>query len=303
MASVRPSAAHATVVFLRIPGFAQSHVSEQAQLKTRLDEAIDAGIRVFRDDERIVLDGPEGAAVVVLANPRAALQFAWRVRAHARDLPLTVGLTHGPVRVAEGGEMLHGDALAAAEVVSGIAPTGSVSASREFRDALSRVSPDASMRLPHAGTFVDAHDRSHELFHADERSHTRSRRRFLGLVAAAFIAILAIGGVIRIATPRAERPGTLVFDIKPAGEIFVNGVLKGSSPPLKSFQLAAGKHAIEIQGPWSQRMATELMLAPGEELLVQHTFTAPEPEKPAKAAKPPGKPGKPAWRRFLDKFN
>jgi class 3 adenylate cyclase len=45
----------------------------------------------------------------------------------------------------------------------------------------------------------------------------------------------------------AARPGTVILSIEPWGEIFVDGVNSGISPPLKSLKLAPGKHKIEIR--------------------------------------------------------
>jgi len=81
MPAPRSTASHASVAFLRIPDFAQHAVAEQAQLKERLEKAVTAALPVLRADEWIVLDTSEGLAVVILANPRGALRFAWRAGA------------------------------------------------------------------------------------------------------------------------------------------------------------------------------------------------------------------------------
>lgn len=299
MASSRPSAAHASVAFLRLLDFAQQPVAEQARLKSRLEEVVAASIRALRSEERIVLEGSEGIAVVVLANPRGALRFAWQALAQDRELPMAVGLTHGPVRVSGGVDtILHGDGLAAAEAISTFARDGAVAVSREFRDALSRTAPGAARHLPNSYTSVDAADRSFELVHADEGSFASRRRRFFALTAAACVAIVGLGGVARWTLP-GPQPGTVVFDIKPAGDIYVNGTQKGSVPPLKSIQLPAGTHTIEIRHVGFPPLVTMLTIAPGEQVVVNHSFSRPKP--PAPPAKP-AKPAKPAWRRFLDKL-
>src|SRR5688572_4995546 len=118
MSTPRSTAAHASVAYLRIQGFAQQAVADQARLKARLDEALGTALAALPVSGRIVLDAPEGAAVVVLANPRGALHFAWRC-GDDRDLPVAVGLAHGAVRVAQGTTpTLYGDALVAAEAMS-----------------------------------------------------------------------------------------------------------------------------------------------------------------------------------------
>src|SRR6185295_13141037 len=101
MSAPRSTAAHASVAFLRIHGFGQQPVVEQARLKSRLEELAGAACARLRADERIVLDAPEGLAVVVLANPRGALELAWRA-GDGSGLALAVGIAHGPVRVNPG---------------------------------------------------------------------------------------------------------------------------------------------------------------------------------------------------------
>jgi hypothetical protein len=76
-----------------------------------------------------------------------------------------------------------------------------------------------------------------------------------------------------------ERPATLTLDIRPSGEIYVNGALKGKSPPLKKIQLPAGKHQIEIRSGKHKPMQTDLLVAEGEELAVQHSFVSAQPQK------------------------
>ena len=43
------------------------------------------------------------------------------------------------------------------------------------------------------------------------------------------------------------KPGTVSLSIEPWGEVFVDGVSSGVSPPLKSLKLTPGKHKIEIR--------------------------------------------------------
>lgn len=309
MASTRSSAAHASVLFLRVPGLARQPVPEQARLKSQLEAVLTSSIAELGDDERIVLEAAEGMAVVVLANPAAALALAWRAQSRHREPTLAIGLTHGPVRVSEDGPdalVLHGDGVAAAEMVSTFARDGAVAITREFHDALARAAPGIARNLPSAYGSVDAGDRSFELVHATESSLDARRRRFLAIAAAACVAIIALGGLARWLVsgepppPPPPPPGTVTFDIKPAGDIWVNGAQKGSTPPLKSIQLPPGTHSLEIRHGNFPPLLSPLTIAPGEEVAIAHTFVAPKaaptPKQPAK------QPQQPAWRRYWDKW-
>jgi hypothetical protein len=325
MPASRSTASHASVAFLRIPDFAQHPMAEQAQLKERLEKAIAAALAVLRTDEWIVLDTSEGLAVVVLANPRGLLRFAWRAGAD-HDLEPAIGLAHGPVRVAQGQTpVLYGDAFLAAEGAARAAAPGGISASWEFRHALARSHPGLARALARSGTAFDAQDRAFPVYRADRQSSRKRRRNFLAWATIAAIGIVSSGVAIHATreppppppAPPAPvvpepLPGALTFDIKPEGEVYVDGVLKGKSPPLKKIQLPAGNHVIEIRGGRFKPMVTELAVGPGEEFAVTHDFVVKQPPKPP--VKTPAKPRpqtqpkqqpkaqqeKGAWDRFVD---
>ena len=107
------------------------------------------------------------------------------------------------------------------------------------------------------------------------------------------------------APPPPPPPGAVTFDIKPEGEVWIDGALKGKSPPLKRIQLSAGYHVLEIRLENHKSLLTELDVGAGEELAVQHNFVAPPPPKPAPAPakkKKPAPPPAPKEKSFWDKF-
>jgi len=325
MPASRSTASHASVVFLRIHDFAERLIPDQARLKVWLEEVVAGALKLVASGQAIVLDAPAGLAVVVLANPRGALQVAWRI-ATEREAELSVGLAHGPVRLAPGPlKVMYGDAFVAAEAVARATEPGGVSASREFRDALARAHPGMRRLFARTGSAIDAHERAREMFSADEPSFTARRRSFFAVAGVTAAVILAGGIAIRLnrpppppppppPAPPEPLPGAVTFDVKPEGEVYVDGVLKGMSPPLKRIQLPAGKHVVEVRSGNLKPMVVDLAIGPGEEFAVQHTFVVPPP-KPA----PPKAPAKPRpqqksqpqqqqpedksfWQRFVDWF-
>ena len=324
MPAPRATAAHASVVFLRIPDYAQTPVAEQVRLKDRLEGKVATALAGLDEARRVVLEAPDGCAVVVLGDPAAALRFARRAAAGEEGVRVAGGLSHGPVRVAEGGTtpIVLGDGIAAAQAVAGFATTGRVAATREFRDALERAAPSHAWHLAPAGTHSDARDRSYEIFLADQQAATSRRRRSFFSLGAVALAILATGFAIRMAREPAVQPrvaaaakpaarpapsapppvvaarpepntapsatATLKLDIKPQGEIFVDGVSKGRSPPLASLSIPPGKHLIEIRRAGASPISLRVEAGPGEELMIRHSFAAPAPKS--------------AWRKFFDQF-
>ena len=336
MAPARSTASHASVAFLKIPDFAQLAVAEQAHLKERLEQLVTKAMPEVRTDERIVVDAPEGMAVVFLANPAAALKLAWS--ADDEELAPAIGLAHGPVRMATGTPpVLYGDALLAAEGAARATNPGGVSATRDFRDALSRTHPGLRRLLARTGSAVDDQGRAFEIFRADVRTAARRRQRFFATTGIIAIAIVAAGFAIQAlkpppppppapppvqvqAPPPEPQPGAITFEVKPEGEIYVDDVLKGKSPPLKKIQVPPGDHTIEVRNGSFKPLVTELTVGPGEEFAVTHNFVVAAPPKapvktksaprPKPQQQPKAAPGsskadagdKGFWQRFVDWF-
>src|SRR5258708_38442057 len=115
MKTTNAAATLASVVFLKIQEFARRPVQEQARLRAQLEAVVAVTTAELAPANRIVLDAADGAAIVVLGDPKAALHLAGRaLAATAAGLPLCVGVNHGAVQVAAGGP---------ARAPSGSAPT------------------------------------------------------------------------------------------------------------------------------------------------------------------------------------
>lgn len=275
----------ASVVFLGIPGFAHKPVPEQAKLRSTLDAAIAAALLPLNEADRIILDALEGAAIVVLSDPRDALQAAQTALAAVEGVSLGVGVNRGPVTLlaGEGNESgLMGDGIDAAIRIAGFAPVGGMLVSRSFRDALVEGAPDLAGKFQPAGTFTDSHVRAHELFSLDGAAlRAQTRRRFAWAMLAS-MGILALGVGARFALQNlveSRQPAFLLFDIRPQGEIFLDGVTKGKAPALSRLQVAAGAHTVEVRYGKFPPFVTEVNLNPGEQLQVKHSFIAPAAKK------------------------
>lgn len=298
----RAAAQAASVVVLRLADFAARPLAEQVELGERLEAALGAAIEPLDPAGRIVLDAPEGAALALLGAPADALEVGARVRAAAPALPLCIGINHGPVRLARDrahGPALVGDALAAGAHIAGFAKPGATLVSRSFRDALAAAAPAAARRLRPAGTFTDASIRAHEVFAADRAAPASSgRRRFL-IGAVGVVGIVAAGLAVRhrrhAAALEAQRPATIELAISPSGEVFVDGVSHGMSPPLRRLEVSPGRHRIVVRNGNHAPMRSEVELASRETVTVTHDFPPPvvaEPaavETPAAAAAPPAR--------------
>src|SRR3989449_4679918 len=138
MKTVNAVATLASVVFLKIQEFARRPVQEQARLRAQLEAVVAVTTAELAPANRIVLDAADGAAIVVLGDPRGALQLAARaLAATAAGLPLCVGVNHGAVQLAPGGrddDGMIGDGIAVAASVAEFASPSRLLMSRSFRE-------------------------------------------------------------------------------------------------------------------------------------------------------------------------
>ena len=82
------------------------------------------------------------------------------------------------------------------------------------------------------------------------------------------------------ATPDAASPppaaapatGRMVLDIKPWGEVYVDGRKRGLSPPLKNLQLPEGRYRVEVRNPAAATIARDVEVKAGRSTTIAHTF-------------------------------
>ncbi len=244
----------ASVIFARITEFARRPVAEQARLRAQLEAALAVVLADVPPRDRIVLDAPDGIAIAVLDAPGTALEIAERWRSvYSAGVPVAIAVNHGAVRMApddSGQPGMIGDAVGTAAALAHFAGPSRLFLSRSFRDALAESEPARAVCLRPAGVFTDANVRTHELFAPDPGAIFR-RRKVIAAIGAAALVIVAIAIVAyRDAIHqqfRGNEPAVLAFDINPEGEVMVDRVSRGRSPPLRELQLEPGPHNIEIR--------------------------------------------------------
>lgn len=270
----------ASVVFIRITEFARRPVAEQARLRAQLESALAVALIRIPAQLRIILDAPDGMAIAVLGNPAAALDIAQRcMSASAAGVSMAVAVNHGAIRLASddsGHEGLIGDAVGTAAAIAHFAGPARLFVSRSFREALAASSPARAISIRPAGIFTDANVRTHELFAPDPTAALR-RRKILAAVGAAvliciFAALVYFHDAIRREL-RAGQPAMLAFNIYPDGDIFVDGVARGKSPPLAILHLEPGVHTIELKRKGEIPFRTSADLQAGRTTTVEYAFT------------------------------
>ena len=291
-----PNPVFANVAVLRIPDFDGKPVAEQAASKEALERAARAALEGVAPAERVVLDASDGVAVVLFGEPARALQLAEAVNASSAT-PVQAGVNHGPLALTSRGNdaRVFGDGLAAAFAAARFAAPGKVLVTQEFARMLGYRSPERAAELATAGDFTDTRVRQHTFFTPDAKRGARHRRRVLLYGVAGVTAILLLGVAARQARVRLfpPAPAVVTFQVRPRGELIVDGVVRGRVPAVKEIELPAGRHVIQIRLANAPPFETTLDLKAGERRNIAHTFVV----------KPPPEPAKPDfWRDLRKKF-
>jgi hypothetical protein len=79
--------------------------------------------------------------------------------------------------------------------------------------------------------------------------------------------------VPQVTPPAPQTAGTTVYiNIRPWGEVMVDGVPRGVSPPLKTLSLSAGSHKLVVRNADLPPFETTLTIVAGKPVAISHTF-------------------------------
>ncbi|MCH8273994.1 MAG: tetratricopeptide repeat protein [Armatimonadetes bacterium] len=170
----RERTALCSVVFADIVAFAEKSVDAQVRAKAHFSGVIADALTDSADDDRIVLDTGDGAALCFLGNPEEALTAARKVWEASRDpsrgspiYELRIGVNLGPVRVVtdiNGQVNVIGDGMNVGQRIVSFARPGQLLVSRSFFEVVSRISEDQGGSFRNCGARRDKHGREHDLY-------------------------------------------------------------------------------------------------------------------------------------------
>jgi hypothetical protein len=285
---------HANVAFLRIPQFATLSVTEQAATKERLESRARAAIGALAPEERAVLDAEDGLAVILFGEPALALDIAQALHASSADAPLQAGLNYGPLALtSRGGEArVFGDGLSAAAAAARFASPEKLLVTHDFAKALQSSDPARAADLAAVGDFTDTRVRLHSFYTPEASLGSRHRRRLLAYGVGGVAGILLLGFAGREAGKRLfpPLPAVVRFNVRPRGEIYVDGISRGVTPPLRELEVDAGHRVVQVRNAGFPTLEVVLDLKPGEHTTIAHIFARPTPPK------------QDLWRDFKKKF-
>ncbi len=285
-----------SVVFLDIVEYSKKPVSEQIQLKERLNALLTEALANVALNDRIILDTGDGAALSFIGDPEDALFVSLTLRdalagpqPAGPEMKMCIGINLGPVKLGKdinGQPNIIGDGINVAQRVMSFAQPGQILVSRSYYEVVSCLS-DGYVKLFHyEGSRTDKHVREHEVY-----------------------AVQATGEVLQrvaAAAPRKKddtQGGQAVFDQLSQSASFVTGNLR-RKPRLGTALAVIAILAIAVGLRLNRQPPAETVAAPTPPkkiatapVPVKEAARAPIPDKPVAAksvaAKPSATPAKP----------
>lgn len=164
-----------SVVFLDIVDYSEQPDSVQIALKERFKMLLGEVLKGVAQDDRIMLDTGDGAAIALLGAPEEALFVALAIhdgilkdnQHQANALAVRIGVNLGPVRVVadvNGRPNILGDAINVAQRVMSFAEPNQILASRTYYEIVSRISSETLSLFSYSGIKTDKHVREHEVY-------------------------------------------------------------------------------------------------------------------------------------------
>lgn len=164
-----------TVVFTDIAQYSSQSVELQMKWKTRFNGYLADAIRETPEDERVILDTGDGAAICFLGAPEAAMFAALELwhsllldeREQQSPLRVRIGINLGPVKLVKdinGALNAIGDGMNAGQRIMSFAAENQILVSQSFFEVVSRLSDDYKDLFKLKGVETDKHVREHTVY-------------------------------------------------------------------------------------------------------------------------------------------
>ncbi len=161
-----------TVVFIDIVEYSKKSVTDQMQTKEQFNTLLARALADVPNNDRIILDTGDGAAISFLGDPEEGLFLGLALR-DALNAPgdntlrLRTGINLGPVRLVKdinNQPNIIGDGINVAQRVMSFAEINQVLASRSYYEVISALSADYAHLFNFEGARTDKHVREHEVY-------------------------------------------------------------------------------------------------------------------------------------------
>jgi len=164
-----------SVVFIDIVEYTKKAVTEQIQVKERLNSLLAEALKDVAANDRIILDTGDGAAISFVGDPEDALFVCLSLR-HAvmeaapgdpATLTMRICINLGPVKLIRdlnGQPNIIGDGINVAQRIMGFAEPGQILVARSYFEVVSCLSETYSKLFHYEGSRTDKHVREHEVY-------------------------------------------------------------------------------------------------------------------------------------------
>ncbi len=161
-----------SVVFVDIVEYTKKTVATQLAQRGWFNGMLFEALQGVSQEERIVIDAGDGAAICLLGDPEEAVFIANALRVaiaeHAYpDFALRIGVNLGPVKMAKdihGRPNIIGDGINVAQRVMSFAEPNQILVSRSYFDIVSRISEEYERLFRYQGEHKDKHVRAHQVY-------------------------------------------------------------------------------------------------------------------------------------------
>jgi Adenylate and Guanylate cyclase catalytic domain len=164
-----------SIVFLDIIDYSKKPDSEQLDVKNQFNAMISLALKDIAQNDRIILDTGDGAAIACNGSPEDALFISLTIRDEilksnlisATPLFVRIGINLGPVRVVNdinGQPNIIGDGINVAQRIMSFAKPNQVLVSRSYYEVTSRLTQEISQLFDYSGIKHDKHVREHEVY-------------------------------------------------------------------------------------------------------------------------------------------
>jgi len=165
-----------SVLFMDIVQYSSQSVEVQMKWKKRFNGYLMEAIQAVPENERIILDTGDGAAVCFLGAPEAAMFAALQLcrsfildeQKQRQGLRVRLGINLGPVKLIKdinGSINAIGDGINAGQRIMSFAAENQILVSQSFFEVASRLSDDYKLLFKLKGVEKDKHVREHTVYH------------------------------------------------------------------------------------------------------------------------------------------
>ena len=164
-----------SIVFLDIIDYSKKPDAEQIDVKNQFNNFINIALKDIAQNDRIILDTGDGAAIAYMGSPEDVLFMALSIRdsiiknneSGQSLIHVRFGINLGPVRVVNdinGRPNIIGDGINVAQRIMSFAQPNQILVSRSYYEITSRLTQEISQMFDYSGVKHDKHVRDHEVY-------------------------------------------------------------------------------------------------------------------------------------------